>query len=233
MSDNPSDSMHASVPKSLDLVDADQLRELLNIGVSHASTKLSQFTNHRVTISVPTVGMKSVSKPKEYLPDPDAIAGGILLRFSGSLDGFMLLIFTEPAVRHLLESLGGVTVLDIRAINEYQRSMLREVGNIVAGGMLGGIGPLLSGRVVQSVPDVVIDSGSSLLNSIVTGLVHAHGHYVTIDVAICVDAREDSVSCRSGDGALGKLFLFLGPDAADAALGFTRAYRGKVSTPSV
>ncbi|HSE35231.1 MAG TPA: chemotaxis protein CheC [Candidatus Paceibacterota bacterium] len=227
-----SDQSPAHTP-SLDSVDADQLRELLNIGVSHASTKLSQFTNHRITISVPTVGLQSVVHPHDYLPNPEEVSGAILLRFNGALEGFMLLIFTEIAVRHLLESLGGTPVGDIRTLDDYQRSALQEVGNIVAGGMLGGIGPLLSGKAVQSVPDVVIDSGASLINSIVAGLVHAHGHYVAIDVSICVDAREDVVACEGGDPALGRLFLFLGPDAADAALGFTRAYLDHAKSPRV
>ena len=43
---------------SLDLDERDQLKELLNIGVSHAGTKLSQMAGRRVAISVPQVSVE-------------------------------------------------------------------------------------------------------------------------------------------------------------------------------
>jgi chemotaxis protein CheC len=201
--------------------DEDQLKELLNIGVSHASTTLSKMVGKKVTISVPNLGIKNARSVGVTVKDPNAITVAVLLRLTGILEGYVLLFFPYSAATHLLHSLSGKTITDLRAIDKYDRSIFQEVGNVLTGGMLKGLSQFLHIELVQSVPDVVIDMGGAMFNSISAAMIHQHNEYLSLDVAICVDAEAGSFSCKDGEEAVGSMYLFLGPEAADSILKLT------------
>jgi chemotaxis protein CheY-P-specific phosphatase CheC len=201
--------------------DEDQLKELLNIGVSHASTTLSKMVGKKVTISVPNLGIKNARSVGVTVKDPNAITVAVLLRLTGILEGYVLLFFPYSASTHLLHSLSGKTITDLRAIDKYDRSIFQEIGNVLTGGMLKGLSQFLHIELVQSVPDVVIDMGGAMFNSISAAMMHQHNEYLSLDVAICVDAEAGSFSCKDGEEAVGSMYLFLGPEAADSILKLT------------
>ena len=201
----------------------DQLKELLNIGVSHASTTLSTMMKKRVAISVPTLGVKDAQSVSSFIANPNDISVAVLLRLSGALDGYVLLLFPRSAAISLLNSLSGKVVGDLRALNSYDRSIFQEVGNVLTGGMLSGLSKFLHIQVVQSVPDVVIDMGGAMFNSISAAMIASHSEFISLDVAICVDAQEGAITCAPGEESVASMFLFLGPEATKSILGLTLA----------
>ena len=201
----------------------DQLKELLNIGVSHASTTLSIMMKKRVAISVPALDVKDAQSVSSFIENPNDISVAVLLRLSGALDGYVLLLFPRSAAISLLNSLSGKTIGDLRALDTYDRSLFQEVGNVVTGGMLTGLSKFLHIQIVQSVPDVVIDMGGAMFNSISAAMIASHSEFLSLDVAICMDAREGAISCTPGEESVGRMFLFLGPAATDSILGLTLA----------
>jgi chemotaxis protein CheC len=213
-----------SAPFTLSPFAADELKELLNIGVSHASNTLSRLTQKRVTISVPSLDVKEVVPPTSFVRDPNEIIVAVLLKLSEGLDGFILLTFpTEAAVR-LLHTLSGKTVGDLRALDAYDRSVFQEIGNVIVGGMLSEVAKLINQRILHSVPDVVVDMSGAMFNSIVAEMVGAHESFVSVDVAICVDANENAVLCEPDEESAGKMFLFVGPEAASRAIEETTTF---------
>lgn len=201
--------------------DEDQLKELLNIGVSHASTTLSKMVGKAVAISVPNLGIKSARSLLVTVKDPNAVTVAVLLRLSGILEGYVLLFFPYAASLHLLHALSGKTVTDLRALDKYDRSIFQEIGNVLTGGMLKGLSQFLHIELVQSVPDVVIDMGGAMFNSISAAMIYQHNEFLSLDIAICVDAEPGSIACKDGEEAVGRMYLFLGPDAADTILELT------------
>lgn len=202
--------------------DRDQLKEFLNIGVAHAGDTLSQMLDHRVTISVPLFDIKNAETVARFVENPNEVTIAVLLRLSGGIDGYVLLYFPYSAAVHLLHALSGKTVGDLRALDQYDRSIFQEVGNVLTGGMLQGLSKFLHIQIIQSVPDVVIDMGGAMFNSLSATMIAAHDEFLALDVAVCVDAAPDSVSCVDGEQAVGRMFLFLGPDAAARILELTR-----------
>jgi chemotaxis protein CheC len=208
--------------------DEDQLKELLNIGVSHASTTLSKMMGKSVTISVPNLGVKSARSLSVTVKDPNEITVAVLLRLSGILEGYVMLFFPYSASVRLLEALSGKKVTDLRALDRYDRSVFQEVGNVLTGGMLRGLSQFLHIELMQSVPDVVIDMGGAMFNSISAAMIDKHNEFLSLDVAICVDAEPGSITCKDGQEAVGSMYLFLGPEAADTILSLT----GKMINPT-
>lgn len=198
--------------------DEDQLKELLNIGVSHASTTLSKMVGKYITISVPKLDVKNDQSLSLEVKDPNEITVAVLLQLSGVLEGYILIYFPHSAAVNLLHSLSGKTITDLRALNKFDRSIFQEVGNVLTGGMLKGLSQFLHIELMHSVPDVVIDMGGAMFNSISAEMIHRHNEFLSLDIAICVDAEPGSISCKIGQEAVGNMYLFLGPDAADTIL---------------
>ncbi len=210
------------IPLQFSTEDTDQLKEFLNIGVSHAGTKLSELVGRRVTISVPSMQIKSAQTASDFIiENPDDITMAILLRLSGGIDGYVLLFFPHTAAVHLLHALSGKTVGDLRALTEFDRSAFQEVGNVLTGGMLTGLSQFLHVPLLQSVPDVAIDMGGAMFNSLFATMIAHHDEFLSLDVSICVDASSDAITCDEGEQAVGRMFLLLGPETAGRILEIT------------
>ncbi len=203
--------------------DRDQLCELVNIGVSHASTTLSQLLKHRVAISVPTVDVKSAESALQFLENSNELTVAVLLKITGGIDGYVFLIFPHDAVAHLVHSLSGKNIDDLRTLDDFDRSTIQEVGNVLTGGMLNGLSRFLHIKLIHSVPDVVVDMGVAMFNSLSASMMLSSDEFLSLDVAICVDAAPQSIACAGGEMATGRMFLFLGPEAAEHILSLTRA----------
>lgn len=208
-------------PSLLTPEEIDQLSELLNIGVAHAGTTLSQMMGQRTTISVPSASLKNSGSALHFIEKPNDITMAVLLRISGGLDGYVLLVFPHETAVHLLKALSGKTVGDLRALDAFDRSIFQEIGNVLTGGMLQGFGEFLHLSLEHSVPDVVIDMGGAMFNSLAADMIARHGEFFALDVTICVNPTADAVDCHAGEEITGRMFLFLGPDAVKDILALT------------
>ena len=202
--------------------EVDQLKEIINIGVSHAGTTLSQMVNRRITISVPEVEIKSAETVSQFVDNPDDITLAVLLGLSGGIEGYIFLFFPQSAARQLLHALSGKSVGDLRALDKYDRSIFQEIGNIITGGMLGGLSRFLHLEMLHSVPNVVVDMGGAMFNSLAATMVAHHEEFISLDVSVCVNASEDAILCNDGEEAVGRMFLFIGPDAVRQVLAITK-----------
>ncbi len=201
--------------------DRDQLAELLNIGVSHASTTLSKMLGRRIAISVPTVELHEAKTLSLFTEHPLDVSIAVLLRLSGGIEGYVFLLFPHDASTSLLQTLTGKTVADLNDLNEFDRSVFQEIGNVVTGGMLTGLSQFLHLPLTQSVPDVAIDMRSAMFNSLAASLMQTHEKFIALDVGLCVEATSDTVACTEHTEAVAHLFLFLEPEAAQHVLLFT------------
>ena len=201
--------------------DHDQLRELVNIGVSHASNTLSQMVGKRITISVPKLSITSAENASQFVSNADDVTVAVLLRLSGVIDGYVFLFFPREAAIHLLQVLSGKTVGDLRALTRFDRSVFQELGNVITGGMLQGLSRFLHIEMLHSVPDVVIDMGGAMFNSLAASMISLHEEFISLDVSVCVDAADGSVSCEGGEESTGRMFLFVGPQAVKHILSIT------------
>lgn len=207
--------------------DRDQLRELVNIGVSHAGDTLSLMMGKRITVSVPTVSIKNAANAAGLPTRSDDLTLSVLLRVYGLIDGYVFLYFPRDAALHLLEVIAGKKVGDVRALDAFDRSMFQELGNVITGGMLNGLSKFLHIEMLHSVPNVVVDMGGAMFNSVSASMVRLHEEFLSLDVSVCVDAHADAVQCNASEESVGRMFLFMGPEAVRKILDITNAMMGK------
>lgn len=210
--------------------DNDQLRELINIGVSHASNTLSEMVGKRITVSVPRLNIRNAETASQFMEQSSEVTISILLRLSGVIDGYVFIIFPHDAAIHLLQIMTGKKVGDLRALDRFDRSIFQELGNVITGGMLQGLSRFLHIEMMHSVPDVVVDMGRAMFNSIVVSMIALHEEFISLDVSVCVDTTQNSIACAEGEGSNGRIFLFVGPTAARKILSLTNTM---ISSPEI
>ena len=151
--------------RDLKALQLDALKEVENIGAGHAATALSQMTNRRIMISVPTISVVRLEEVADLLGEPSEVVAAILLHMLGDLTGRTLLVFPEPSARRLCDLLLGRPEGKTTTFDELERSSLKEAGNILCGAYMNALSSFMGMMLLPSVPSLVIDSAAAVLTS--------------------------------------------------------------------
>ena len=130
----------------------DALQEIVNIGVGHAASSLSELIGSRINLRVPAV---SLVAPDEC--DPNCTEGmSIAQPFEGSISGSALLVFPTDSGKALARLLGGYD--ESEGIPEFETSgILSEIGNIVLNGVLGSLANAIETDLLYQVPEFFVN----------------------------------------------------------------------------
>src|SRR3954467_5705465 len=89
--------------RSLKALEFDALREVANIGASHAATALSQMIGGTIMISVPTINVSRLEEVPPQISAPEELVAAVLMHMLGDLTGRTLLVFPKPTAVRLAE----------------------------------------------------------------------------------------------------------------------------------
>ena len=143
----------------------DALKEIGNIGASHAATALAQMLEKKVMISVPRLKALNKSDASLMAEDPDMLVAGILMHVLG--DATARIFFMVPRKNAillsdlLLKNEPGTT----KVLSELGHSSLKETGNILASQYLNATSEFLGLLMVPSVPNLTFDIAGAILDS--------------------------------------------------------------------
>jgi two-component system chemotaxis sensor kinase CheA len=145
---------------------ADELRELGNIGASHAATTLSTMLNTMISIRVPEIVVVQLQNLRYYLDE--APAAMVVFQIQGQVSGggYMVLHIPKDSIIRLTNIMLGLTSLD-REIDDMDKSALNEIGNIMTSSFLDACATLLSIIMLPSPPSMVIDMPHAALETII------------------------------------------------------------------
>ena len=174
---------------SLDKVQEDALQELCNIGMGHATSALAQLMGKTIYFNIPKVNLVQISRVPEVIGNAEQTVVGIYLRFSGPISGNILLVFPKKSVLLLKQIITGDTSKKL-VFDEYHTSLLKEIGNIVAGAYLSVMEDLLKMQLVQSVPWFAFDLASAIIDPILVQLGKDSDHTVVIEAEFFVRETE-------------------------------------------
>jgi chemotaxis protein CheC len=143
----------------------DALREVANIGGGHAATALSQMTNRRIMISVPTIYITHLDDVPQQLGDGRTVVVGVLMHMMGDLTGRTLLLVPEANAQVLCDLLLSRAVGTTHSLGVLEQSALKEAGNILGAAYLNALSDFMKMMLLPSVPSLVIDSAAAVLTS--------------------------------------------------------------------
>ena len=106
----------------LDAFEKDALRELANMGVSHAASVLSDMTQKSISISVPNVDSIAIADfPKTVGADEDIVVG-IFTHLYGDFDATLMLVFKEAYAYSMVDVLMGLDPGTTKVMDEDRKS---------------------------------------------------------------------------------------------------------------
>ncbi|MFH0967691.1 MAG: chemotaxis protein CheW, partial [Methanobacteriota archaeon] len=145
---------------------ADYLRELGNIGASHAATTLSTILSTMISINVPEIIVVQLQNLGNYIDDiPAAI---VMFQIQGQVigGGYMVLHIPKDSIIRLTNIMLGQSKID-REIDDMDKSALNEIGNIMTSSFLDACATLLSIIMLPSPPSMVIDMPLAAIETII------------------------------------------------------------------
>lgn len=118
----------------------------------NASEALSKLIDSRISIRIPGVEVKEISKLSSTIFQEEIVVG-IYLPITGDLTGAALLVFPEQTAYELSDILVKRKPGTTRKLSELDKSALKEVGNILSGNYLAVISNLLKIKIIEHVPN--------------------------------------------------------------------------------
>ena len=136
-----------------------RLSELAGVGASSASGAFGMILGRTILAGVP-----SIEKVERYHAD-DRWSTGVIFEAEGDLSGLVAILLPAASRESLRELLLGTAVAADNGLA--LESALRELGNIIASHTISGIADTLGGRIMLSVPVLVMDDVDAALSSLI------------------------------------------------------------------
>jgi chemotaxis protein CheC len=176
--------------RSLDASQFDAVREVANIGAGHAATALSQMTGHVIMINVPEVRLVRLEEVDRILGEPDEVVAAIMMKMLGDVTGRTVQVFSGSSAVKLNGILvGGEAPPFPEGFGDLQRSMLKEVGNILVGAYLNALSEFMGMLVVMSVPEIAIDMAGAVLTTSYLNFGGDREYVLCINTEMTLDAE--------------------------------------------
>jgi len=200
----------------------DMLKELANIGVGNAATSLSQMLEEaRVDMEVPEVKLEELQEVPEHLGDPESAVGGVYFEAQSTEEDINLVcLFVLPldSVKYLILKLlpgwaSDASDIDVSAdMGEMEISMLREVGNIVAGGYLSALSFITGLTFLPSPPQLAVDMSGAIVGAVIaeTRLVDDKLILLKTTIHSAQHSIEGNVLILPDEGSLERIFKLMG-----------------------
>ncbi|RLG56765.1 MAG: hypothetical protein DRN88_03765 [Candidatus Hydrothermarchaeota archaeon] len=129
----------------------DVLKEICNMGASHAANSLSHMVNKKIMISIPEIML--TEPEKVYL---DGI--GVYLIAKGELSFALLLTFSRENALNLVDILMGRKLGTTKELDEMDISAIQEVGNILGSHFVNTFSDFLGFKIYVSPPNIIVNS---------------------------------------------------------------------------
>lgn len=142
----------------------DVLRELGSIGMGNAATALSGVLDKKIEMNVPQVRILENNEAIRMLGGPERVVAGVLVRFTGEIEGVVLYLQSVESVDSLLSDLIPNTEHKTGALDELATSALLEVGNIMIASYVNSAIELTGLKIKLSVPAISINMLGAILS---------------------------------------------------------------------
>jgi chemotaxis protein CheC len=130
----------------------DAIRELINIGVGRAAGLLSDMTQRKILLRVPSIRIIRHADLAQVTGSfPSEALSTITLSFQGPLSGLSALVFPPKSAVSLVMLLTGEGAQSAE-LDAIRVGTLKEVGNIIINAVMGSIANVLGHHLVYSLP---------------------------------------------------------------------------------
>jgi chemotaxis protein CheC len=141
----------------------DALREIGNIGASHASTALTTMLHQDILVDVPECFVCRTLETPYALGDAEESVVAVYLGANGKEKGSMLLILTEDVAKQMTDMLFSQEHDPNKEFDDEDREAISEIGNICASAYLNAISGFLGITILPTPPGVAMGMLSAVM----------------------------------------------------------------------
>jgi chemotaxis protein CheC len=154
----------------LNKLQLDALKEVGTVGAGNAATSLSKMLGKRVNITVPTAQVIPIEKVPELLGSPEDLVTAAIFEIDDDVNGAILLMFTMEEAKKLAAGLTSKPIEEIKIMDEFSVSALKEMGNVTTGAYLNSLAAITNLRITHSIPNYASDMLMSIMDGILIRL---------------------------------------------------------------
>lgn len=146
-------------------VKLDVLKEIGNIGAGNATTALSVLLNSNLRMEMPVVKILEFNDIPELVGGADTIVTAVLTHFTGQVSGMTLFILQMEEAKNLASTmLGKEYPKDYTEFDHMDKSVLKEIGNILMSSYISSISTLTNLQLRTDPPAICIDMAGAVLS---------------------------------------------------------------------
>lgn len=128
---------------NFDSLQVDILREIANIGTGHAANALGTLLGKTIIQSVPKVKLIPIYEMQDVLGGPEKVVTAGMLRLSGDISGYLLIIFNLSQADRIISLMMGRKPVkrksERKRFSALDKSVLNETFNIMSGSYLTAV----------------------------------------------------------------------------------------------
>ncbi len=145
----------------------DALRELGNIGASHAATTLSTMLNTPIMLNVPEISIVDLHEINRQIEQN--LSAMVIFTMEGQMTkaGYVILHVPQESVIQMTSIMLGLPDEPGRPMNEMDESAINEIGNIMVSAFLDGTAELLGIIMLPSPPRALFDLPKNVFDLVV------------------------------------------------------------------
>lgn len=145
----------------------DALRELGNIGASHAATTLSTMLNTPIMLNVPEISIMDFEEVSKQIPHENSAMVIFTMEGQMAKAGYVILHVPQESVVQMTSIMLGMPIEPDREMNEMDESAINEIGNIMVSAFLDGTAELLGIIMLPSPPRTLFDFPKKIFDLII------------------------------------------------------------------
>lgn len=138
----------------------DALKEVSNIGAGNSATALSVLLDTKIDMTIPNLNLIEFNKLLMNYKENTVVA--VLVKVLDDIEGSVLYIFEEEVALKIISKL---TLKEEHILDGMGKSVIGEIGNIIASSFMNAIADFTKLKATASVPAVVNDMLSAILSS--------------------------------------------------------------------
>ncbi|MDI6870371.1 MAG: chemotaxis protein CheC [Bacillota bacterium] len=194
--------------RDLSAIELDALKEVGTVGAGNAATVLSSLLGQRVPMTVPEARLLPISMVPDVVGGAEAEVVGVCLSVTGDAPAAILFLLLLHDGQKLVRQLLGGAAPEQITFNEFERSALGEVTNILSGAYLQALSEFTGLSFAPSPPAFAHDMAGALLDTVFAEIGQVGDYALLIDTEF-----------MTGDqGVKGHFFLVPDPEGLTTIL---------------
>lgn len=145
----------------------DKLRSLADDGVSNAANGFSGMVGRKIHVHNPSSKLVPVMSIPQIAGRADNDAVGIYLRFTGDVNGQIMLIVPFQKAMELVDLMMQLPAGTTQQLGSLERSALGELGNLCGSFFLNSIARTTKAKFHPTPPAVMVDMVGAILDIVV------------------------------------------------------------------